>query len=214
MLSRFDRALPFILFVAGWFALIAQFYLIIANRVASIGETIIRYFSFFTILTNILVAICCTTILFQRSGKAAKFFLRSDTLTAIAVYITIVGLVYNIILRFLWNPKGLQLVVDELLHSVIPALFVIFWFLSIGKQKQKLNWNSLPRWLIYPAAYLGFVLVRGAYSGFYPYPFINVGQLSYSKVLVNCAALLLFFSVISMLFIGVARRRQRSMSGR
>jgi len=53
-----------VLFVSGWFSLIAQFYLIIINRTTSVGETIIRYFNFFTILTNILVALCATTLLF------------------------------------------------------------------------------------------------------------------------------------------------------
>ncbi|HMI79175.1 MAG TPA: hypothetical protein VK484_10285 [Ferruginibacter sp.] len=49
---------------AGWFALIGQFYLIIENRVASLAETITRYFGFFTILTNIIVAVCVTVLLF------------------------------------------------------------------------------------------------------------------------------------------------------
>ena len=41
----------------GWCSLVFQFYLILANRQASVPETIIRYFTFFTILTNLLVAV-------------------------------------------------------------------------------------------------------------------------------------------------------------
>jgi len=113
----------------GWFALVGQFYLIILNRITSIPEIIIRYFSYFTILTNLLVAICCTALLTNRNSKIKSFFSRQNTLTAVAVYITVVGLVYNSILRFLWNPQGLQWIVDELLHSVIPLLFIAFWLL-------------------------------------------------------------------------------------
>ena len=89
----------------GWFALIAQFYLIIVNRTASIPETIIRYFSFFTILTNLLVAVCFTSFL-NKKQKSSAFFSKITTLTAITVYILIVGIVYNVILRFLWKPEG------------------------------------------------------------------------------------------------------------
>lgn len=49
-----------IIFVLGWFALLLQLYLIILHRVSSLPETIVRFFSFFTIQTNILVALCFT----------------------------------------------------------------------------------------------------------------------------------------------------------
>ncbi len=81
----------------GWFALIAQLYLIIRNRVTAIPETIIRYFSFFTILTNILVAVCCTILLLNKKKSLFNFFSNPKTITAITVYITVVGLVYNLI---------------------------------------------------------------------------------------------------------------------
>ncbi|HEV8081648.1 MAG TPA: Pr6Pr family membrane protein [Chitinophagaceae bacterium] len=116
----------FVITITGWFALIAQLYLIILNRVTTVPGTIIRYFSFFTILTNILVALCCTVLLINKNKRWYKFFSNSKTITAITVYITVVGLVYNLILRFLWRPQGLQLLVDELLHSVI--LFFLFCF--------------------------------------------------------------------------------------
>src|SRR6185312_2053463 len=97
-----------VLFASGWCSLIAQFYLIIINRTTSIGETIIRYFSFFTILTNIFVAICVTTLLFFYKKDRNIFFARPSNITGIAVNIAIVGLVYNIILRSLWKTEGLQ----------------------------------------------------------------------------------------------------------
>jgi hypothetical protein len=77
MLVRFQKILLVPLVVGGWFALVAQFYLIITNRVAPVFETVIRYFSFFTILTNILVAICCTFLLLKSSSGAAHFFFNS-----------------------------------------------------------------------------------------------------------------------------------------
>jgi len=208
MRARFQKTFLIVLVVSGWFALIAQFYLIIVNRVASIPETITRYFSFFTILTNLIVVVCCTFILLKPVSNIGKFFSRPDTQTAIAVYIAVVGIVYNTVLRFLWAPQGLQLIVDELLHSVIPLLFIILWFLFA--RKTVLKWKNIFPWLLYPLVYIILILIRGVFSGFYPYPFINVTELGYNKVLVNCAGLLLGFLFLSLLFVAIGKWKSKA----
>ena len=187
--------------VTGWFAVIMQLYLIIINRVTSIPETIIRYFSFYTILTNILVAICLTISLLKPASNLGKLLLRSTIITAIAVYITVVGLVYNLILRSLWQPQGMQWLVDELLHSFIPVLFIVYWFLF--KPTTRLTWNNAFPWLLYPVVYLIYVLLRGALSGFYPYPFVNANTLGYPEVALNCFFLFLVFLALSFGFISI-----------
>src|SRR5665647_3043722 len=83
--------------ILSWFALVAQFYLIIKNRIAPIPETIIRYFSFYTILTNLLVAVCFSFLLAKPKSVWGIFFSKSGVIAAITVYITIVGLVYALI---------------------------------------------------------------------------------------------------------------------
>ena len=95
------RLLLIILCILGWFALAAQFYLIIKNRTTTISETVIRFFSYFTILTNILVAVCSTVLLLNAKKGSNNFFSKSGTITAIAINIAIVGIIYNIILRAL-----------------------------------------------------------------------------------------------------------------
>ena len=194
--------------IVGWFAIIVQLYLIIVNRVASVPETIIRYFSFYTILTNILVALCFTVSLLKPSSYWGRFFTRTTTVTAITVYISVVGLVYNLILRFLWKPEGMQWLVDELLHSVIPVLFIIYWFLFTPKTG--LKWKNAFAWLAYPLVYIIFILLRGKLSGFYPYPFIDVTSLGYSQVFLNCFFLFLTFLLFSFVFIFIAKIMSKS----
>jgi hypothetical protein len=169
----------------------------IENRVAPMPETIIRFFSFFTILTNSLVAVYFTMQSLQKSS-----FRKPGTLTAVTVYITIVGLVYQVLLRQIWKPTGLQMVVNELLHSVIPLLVILYWYLY--EDKIKLRYNQIPVWLIYPFIYLICVLIRGHYSDFYPYPFISVTEIGMNQTLVNASFLIVFFLVISavLIFIG------------
>ncbi len=187
----------------SWFAVLLQLYLIIVNRQTSVAETIIRFFSFFTILTNILVAICFTCLAIKTNNSTHLFFSNEKVLSAITVYITIVSVVYNLVLRFLWAPQGLQRLADELLHSVIPLLFILYWCLFVPKAS--LKWKDAFVWLLYPLVYLAYILLRGAFSGFYPYPFIDVTALGYEKILLNCLILFAAFLAVSFLLIGSAK---------
>ncbi len=209
--AKGKKLLLSLIIILGWFALIAQFYLIIENRVTSIPETIIRYFSFFTILTNLLVALCFTSILFNPESRLGIFFSKPKTQTAITIYITIVGIIYNLILRFLWKPEGLQFVVDELLHTIIPIMCIVFWIIYVAKST--LKWKDVFPWLIYPLVYIIFILIRGAVSGFYPYPFINVNEIGYHKAVINSGIIALSFLILSLLFIMIGKMMKRLKSG-
>jgi hypothetical protein len=199
--SSAARAYLLLLAIAGWFALIGQFYLIIINKQASVPEIIIRYFTFFTILTNILIVVGSTVILLVPRSGWGRFFSKATTLTAITVNIIIVGATYNAILRYIWNPQGLQRVVDELLHLIIPILFILFWLIFVPKGS--LKWSNVWLWTIYPLAYLAAILIRGAFSGYYPYPFVDVTKLGYPQTLLNCLGIAVAFIVASLLFIGI-----------
>lgn len=191
----------------GWFAVIAQYTLMIENRVAPVIETTVRFFSFFTILTNTLVAVYFSYVAVARKIAFLGWFDKPGSLTAITVYITIVGLVYQIVLRSIWEPAGLQMVVDELLHSVIPLCVILFWYRY--ESKSKLDWRSVPGWLIFPLVYLAYILSRGFFSGFYPYPFINVSELGMQKVALNSVILLGVFFLVSVIFIETGKRIER-----
>ncbi len=189
--------------IIAWFAVLAQYYLMIENRVASVGETTIRFFSFFTILTNSIVAVYFTMIALKRGDDANGKINKPGVLTAATVYIAIVGLVYQFLLRHIWHPTGLQKVVDELLHSVIPLLVILYWYLF--EEKSLVAYRQVLKWLIYPIIYLVFILIRGNYSGFYPYPFVDVLALGLKKVLINSVMLTGVFYAISLLFIFVGK---------
>ena len=192
----------------AWTAVGLQFYLIIENRVVSIPETIIRFFSFFTILTNILVAVCFTCLWLFPASTAGRFFQRLSIQTAVTAYITLVGVVYQVLLRQVWDPQGLQKWVDELLHSVIPALVLIYWIAFTPKAG--LKWKSAFIWPLYPAVYLAFILIRGSLSGYYPYPFVKVNEIGYKAVMMNCGLILVAFVLFSLLMIALGKVGKKS----
>ena len=194
------KRLSLLFALIGWFAVIAQYCLMLENRVAAIPETTLRFFSFFTITTNIMMAIYFTL---QLVGKPTGILNKPGTLTAITVYITVVGLIYQFALRHIWHPRGLQQVVDELLHSVIPILVIIYWWLF--EDKRDIKYIRALYWLVYPAIYLVFIMDRGYFTGFYPYPFVNVNELGIGKTVLNCTLMLLMFIAIAVMFITIGR---------
>lgn len=196
------RNLAFIFAALGWFAVIAQYYLMLENRTTSVSEATIRFFSFFTILTNILVTIYFSTICFSRN-KSVSLINAAGMLTFLTIYITVVGLVYQVALRHLWHPQGMQRLVDELLHSVIPILVILFWYLY--EAKNNLKFSQTIKWLSYPLIYFIYILLRGNQSGFYPYPFVDVSVLGFATVIQNALFLLLFFLGLSLAFILIGK---------
>jgi len=187
----------------AWFGILAQFYLIIVNRVVSIPETILRFFAYFTINTNILLALCFTFIGLGIRTNTGRFFSRPSVVTAITVYIIIVGLVYNTILRSLWQPQGLQMIVDEILHSVTPVLFILFWV--IFTPTEELKWKYAFSWLIYPLVYIFYALIFGAVTKFYPYLFVDVSRHGYIKALSNTGLVLFAIFLLSLILIATGK---------
>ena len=201
--SGLQKIFQWLIAIIAWVALILQFYLMMQNRVTGITETSIRFFSFFTILTNIIVGIAFTILGIGQNIKGNNFFSKPFVITAVTVYIFIVGLVYNIVLRSIWDPQGLQLYVDEALHVVTPVLCLVYWGFYVPGRS--LKWKEALYWLWYPLIYLTCVLIRGALSNFYPYFFINVKELGYRKVFMNSIYVTLAFLIVALLMIWLNR---------
>jgi hypothetical protein len=195
-----------VLAIIVWFGLILQFYISTEKYVAegrSFFGAIIQIISYFTIETNLLIAIALTAILLAPRSSWGKFFSRISVLAAINVYILIVGIVYASVLKGIWKLEGLFKLTDTLLHTISPVLFVLFWLFFVPKGHIK--WNQIFLWAIFPLAYLGYSLIRGPISGDYPYPFINADKLGYGQVAINSVFVLLAFLAISACLIFISK---------
>lgn len=150
---------------------------------------------YFTILTNLGAAgLMAATALRHRPSAAVQ--------GGLVVAIVMVGLVYHAILARLWSPQGLAWWADQGLHSAVPVL-VFGWWLFFGDKRVSLA--DLPGWLIWPALYAAYALVRGAVTGFWPYPFLDADRLGWPQVALNVAGLVLAFATLGLGLIGLAR---------
>ena len=202
--------------IVGWLALILQFYLAV-EKYTSLGWSVfgsfIQVLSFFTILTNLLVTLSLSILVISPNSRLGIFFSKPSTITLIAVYITIVGLVYNLVLRPLTNPEGLDQIADELLHLVIPVLFFLYWLMIVSKGS--LNWKYLISGSIYPLVYSIYTLIRGTLTGHYAYPFMDVGAHGFPRVIFNMFLVLLLYLVVGLIFLFIDNRmgKRRKANG-
>lgn len=195
--------------IVGWSALALQLYLLIVINMEQglpgiVG--VMKFFDYFTILSNILVAIVFTTVVSQPYTNS--FFAHPKVKTGVGVYIFITGIVYFLILRQTWNPTGLSLLADIVLHYIMPGLYLIEWL--VFTPKGYLRWKDALRWLVFPLAFLAWALCWGAIFGFYPYPFINVAKLGYPRVLVNSVFVAIGFLVVGLLLVALDRVLSRN----
>lgn len=200
----------YLILLAGisWLAVLLQIALAV-RTVTAAGQSplvgVINTLSYFTILTNLLVAIVSTASALRSAGSNAANTLltRTSTMSAVAVYIFIVGLTYSLLLRSIWDPTGLSLVLDVALHDVTPILYVLFWFFFVPKGT--LRWSQPISWLIYPVLYVIYSLIRGAITGLYPYYFVDVKLLGYPKALLNTLLMLIGFWIVGLVVVVIDR---------
>ena len=209
MANRY-RALSTTAALLGWFALTLQLILTIGMALDNgrgVPAALWRWIGYFTITTNLLVAITLTAKAVGAQGALSRFFGRPDVHSMTAMSIVIVSLIYNALLRQLWHPHGWSQFANLLLHDVMPALFLIHWWVAVPKQS--LHWRPIGFWLLYPAGYFAYAMVRGTVDHWYPYPFIDVATLGYPQALINAVLILLAFAAVALLLMALARWQVR-----
>ena len=192
----------------GWFALGLQLSLTLKLSLAN-GQTLVHgvvtFFSYFTILTNLLAASVLTFALLAPSFRLSELCSRPMVQTGTAVYIAVVGVAYSLLLRHIWDPQGLQRLADILLHDAIPLLFVMYWVVFVSNNA--LRWSDAFRWLGFCFAYFVYSTVRGAFTAWYAYPFLDANEVGYARMFVNAILLLGAFLIVGLLAVAFTRWR-------
>lgn len=172
----------------------------------SLAGSLVFYFSFFTILTNIgVVGVHLATL-----GGRPAFFREPSVRACMAVAIVMVMVVYHAVLARLWQPQGLFLVCDMLLHTVTPLIYLAWWL--VAGADGSLSVRHIPRWIVYPALYLVYALARGHVAGEVPYPFLDAAANGWTGVLLASLGVFALFLVLSAAAIladrGISRFRK------
>ncbi len=153
----------------------------------------LNIFAFFTIDSNILVGVACLLLALNLNRPSAAFaLLRLTGLLAI----TLTFIVFHVALSRLLDLDSWAQAANQLQHTVVPIMTIVGW-LAFGPRGQATA-RIAKLTIIFPLAYMAFTIIRGPLaSDFYPYPFTNVKDLGYARVVINGVW-------IALLFIGLA----------
>lgn len=165
---------------------------------ASVAAATWRFLGFFTILTNLAVAVVGLAMARRSGSRLARPRVRLATAAAIAL----VGIVYSVALRAAWAPSGWQAVADHALHDATPPLFLLAWALSAHGA---LRWRDAAWAGAAPVAYFAYALSRAQVDGWYAYWFLDPATLGPARFTANAALLLAAFLAAGVLLVAADR---------
>ena len=180
-----------------WAGLAVQFSVTYANQ-HDVAATLWILLRFFTVITNLLVAIAMTAVALGR--RVSPFVLGGLTLG-----ILLVGAVYLTLLRGLLELSGGALLADFLLHKAAPLAMAGWWLLLAPRAK--LGWSAPWWWTLYPLAYFAYAVARGLSGDKYPYPFMDVGKLGWLQAARNGAGIAFAFLIAGFALVWIDRWR-------
>ena len=196
--------------IIAWAGVLLQFWLSINLALAN-GKTvvdgIIVVFGYFTVLTNLFVALTATLPLIAGFSRLGRWFGKPIVLGSATTSILMVSVTYHFLLRNIWQPQGPQLFADIVLHYVVPIFAFAYWL--VFPRRSKLGVLAPLAWCLYPIGYFVYVFVRGELLGFYPYYFIDVASIGYRQAMLNSFGLLVAFIALGAAVLAIATLRDR-----
>lgn len=196
--------------VISWIGVLLQFWLSINLALANgktVSDGIVVFFGYFTVLTNLFVALTATLPIIAGFSSLGRQFAKPMVLGCATTSILVVGITYHFLLRNVWHPQGLQLLADIVLHYVVPILTLAYWLAF--PPRSKLGVLAPLAWCIYPVGYLVYVFTRGELLGSYPYYFIDVASIGYRQAMLNSLGLLLAFIALGAVVLAAVALHNR-----
>lgn len=175
---------------------------------------VVSFFSYFTILSNIIASFVFIVSAIQLARGHESTARGTAVRGASVVYLAFVGLVFNTLLRDA-DLGELRPWINVVHHLLMPLAVIVDWI--AWPPRARISVRTTLLWLIFPAVYVTYSLIRGALTGFYAYPFFDPAPNGgYAGVAAYCAALLVAFVALAFLVraLGNARSGALSTNGR
>ena len=160
------------------------------------GNRILRVLSFFTIQSNIVSGVTAAQL--ARNPDRDGPVWRAVRLAAL-LGITVTGIVYSTVLAKVHEPHGWQQTsTNDVFHYIVPIMMVLGWLLFGPRPRIEVRTISLA--ILWPVAWATYILMYGAVTKWYPYPFVDVISHGYGRVIVNAVAVVAVLLVVTALY--------------
>jgi len=187
---------------AGFTALAVMFGIVVQLFVTANGtegfypdtsDRVLNVFVFFTIQSNLLLG-GTALVLALRPDRPQSTLFRTLRLNGV-LCIAVTGIVYHLVLAGVDELRGWAAVTNLVLHTITPLAGVLGWLLFGPRGMTGPRIAALS--IVFPLLWLAFTLIRGELVGFYPYPFVNVAEQGYGRVLLNCLLVAVLFLALA-----------------
>lgn len=130
-----------------------------------------QYFSYFTILSNILVTFVFLSFGLLGMKRVLSYRFMQALYGPAVLYMSITGVVFWTLLH--GGAGHIQLLpwVNMVLHGITPIVAFMGWILF--PRKTHLSYDDAYKWVLFPLAFLFYTLVRGPIVHWYPYVILN-----------------------------------------
>jgi hypothetical protein len=161
----------------------------LANTI-TVGNSIVNFFSFFTIQSNIIGAVAITIAALAGPGTRGAIWL-SQLRGAATLYMGITGMIFSLLLSGADVQTPIPWV-NSTLHYIFPLFIVIDWL--VDRSVRPLSFRQGLVFLVYPVAYGAYSLIRGPLADWYPYPFLDPRVHGYLYVVV----MMIFVAIVGL----------------
>jgi len=165
------------------------------------AERLVRLASYFTIWTNVL-AVGVSVLLAVQPRRDGPVFraLRLDSV----LFVVVTAITVHLLLRAFVPPDAAGRVGDLLTHTVVPVGVVVAW--CVAGPRPRLTWWTCLTALVLPAVWLAWTFAHGHTSGWYPYPFLDVGRVGATSAALAALTILVLGALLGVVLRLVERR--------
>lgn len=160
---------------------------------------VVRYFSYFTEYSNILVMLWFLNKSFF--NERIKFLNKESVKGALTLYIIVAGIVFFLVLNKAWNQEGIAKLQSYILHGFAPITFILDWI--IFDEKGNYKYKDIKLWIVFPIVYLFVALFIGKMIGVYPYPFLDLNKISILEFFNYLIYLVIAFIGLALLIVTI-----------
>jgi len=184
---------------------------------ASGDGRLLDIFGYFTIQSNLIVAVFLVFSLFGelggRSGRQGEPRPQSTprahvTHGAALLYILVTAIIYNVLLAGELSEPPFSALILMVNHTITPVLFLLDWVLNQKRvrYRPRIVWI----WLVYPVVYALFASFEGGQTGRFRYFFLDFASVSLTQYAIQMGFVIAFFVVLALIIVLVNRLLWRS----
>jgi hypothetical protein len=157
-----------------------------------------EYFAYFSIVTSIFAGVVALVSAFYLASDRAETKFLNIARLSLAAAMVIVGVVYHALLADAANDVrdgdyAWPVLPNEIIHTYAPILVALEYLIALRSPVLRLR---AALWVtVFPLAWLGFSIIRGLVTDWWPYWFINPNSEG------GIGSMLIYVSAITVFFI-------------